>query len=96
MKLTKEAKLREFAEAALHEFAEAVKALPIAVYFKCEMLGTALFEIDYDNQFQAIVTAAVKRFRMAPGHDDFHSNRTRLRWHYRNLLAACGVESRHV
>jgi len=91
-KLTAKERRDVQARDALWEFALAVKALPVPVSAKAEILIDALWAINY----LVIVQLRCVSKQKFGSCDEYSSNRTERRFIYRKLLTACGVNARHV
>ena len=80
---------------ALRNFALAVMGLPVSMNCKAETLRYALEEIDEVEHAELDVSCRLRFDRNLEWCCD-SDNRTERRWAWRNLLRACGVDSRHV
>jgi len=81
---------------ALQRFAEAVQALPgLALWGKCKTLEDVLYRVAHPA-WLPIVDACTERTGFAPMDAANIESRKDIRWLYRRLLTACGVDARHV
>jgi hypothetical protein len=82
---------------ALRRFALAVRVLPVSVaqQDRARMLDDVL-QSALPALWDATAQTYHSRYGVYPWTDFLGGDRTRIRRAYRNLLRACGVDSRHV
>jgi len=81
---------------ALCEFAMAVKRLlGLALWEKCKTLEDVLYRVDFPA-WKPIKLACRERTGFASMDAADIKSRKDIRWLYRILLMACGVDARHV
>ena len=79
---------------ALRKFALAVMGLGISLRSRAKLLDDG---IEHEKWWcDEFVKPYVTKFGCNPWDDYCSDDRTRIRRAYRNLLRACGVDSRHV